>query len=452
MVRLIDLPNIPLQFVFAYLTVTDVLNLRSTCSKMFQTSKCKEFYEKVQICMEKIKETDLKLFQKLCEEFAIIIMFNTEGCFEERLEWILPCVKNVRNVLVNVRYLNQACRKLKYIKYLVINYIYSDGLKDSDIDFSCLSTVKKLDQLCIKGSVNNFQKLYLYQSMLDVIIEHTNQISKICFEDIDLQKGNEFAKSKVPLSKKIRKSSHIREWKMINVVTDDGIFDLPSDIRTLECRYTDCINFKVYKFDNLEKLVLESVKFENELFKFKNLKVLEITGHLRGDGLDGKTIVCPKLEIIRLLKIHHIGPFRELLTCESKKLHLTVIHDISKTEISWILQNKPPLNRNRVFTHKVRLGATIRPWARPVARQPEMAAKKTGKATEKSKSHYSGTYQRSITRAVARQPEMAGKKTGKEAEKSKYNYLGKSKIKSICFCNYIIISGYFKSCKCSKDT
>lgn len=334
MVRLIDLPNIPLQFVFAYLTVTDVLNLRLTCSKMFQTSKCKEFYEKVQICMEKIKETDLKLFQKLCEEFAIIIMFNTEGCFEERLEWILPCVENVRNVLVNVRYLNQACRKLKYIKYLVINYIYSDGLKDSDIDFSCLSTVKTLDQLCIKGSVNNFQKLYLYQSMLDVIIEHTNQISKICFEDIDLQKGNEFAKSKVPLSKKIRKSSHIREWKMINVVTDDGIFDLPSDIRTLECRYTDCINFKVYKFDNLEKLVLESVKFENELFKFKNLKVLEITGHLRGDGLDGKAIVCPKLEIIRLLKIHHIGPFRELLTCESKKLHLTVIHDISKTEIS----------------------------------------------------------------------------------------------------------------------
>ena len=180
--------------------------------------------------------------------------------------------------------------------------------------------------------------------------------------------------------------------------------------------------------------------------------MLEITGHLRGDGLDGKAIVCPKLEIIRLLKIHHIGPFRELLTCESKKLHLTVIHDISKTEISWILQNKPPLNRNRVFTHKVLLAATIRPSARPVARQPEMAAKKTGKATEKSKSYYSGTYQRPITRAVARQPEMAGKKTGKEAEKSKYNYLGKSKIKSICFCNYIIISGYFKSCKCSKDT
>ena len=191
MIRLEDLPDIPLQFVCAYLTVTDVLNLRLTCSKMFQTSKCKEFYEKVPICMAKVKETDLKLFQKLCEEFAIIIMFNTEGCFEERLEWILPCVENVRNVLVNIRYLNQACRKLKYNKYLVINYIYSDGLEYDDIDFSCLSTARKLHHLCIKGSAHNFQKLYLYQSMLDVIIEHTKQISKICFEDIDLQKGND---------------------------------------------------------------------------------------------------------------------------------------------------------------------------------------------------------------------------------------------------------------------
>ena len=403
MVRLVvDLPNIPLQIVCTYLTVTDVLNLRLTCSKMFQTSKCKEFYEKVQICMAKIKETDLKLFQKLCEEFAVIIMFNTEGCFEERLEWILPCVKDVRNVLVNIRYLNQACRKLKCIKYLVISYIYSDGLKDGDIDFSCLSNAKNLDLLCIKGNVNNFQKLYLYQSMLDVIIEHTKQISKICFEDIDLRKGNYFAKSKDPLSKKIRKSSHIREWKLKNVVTDDGIFDLPSDISILECRYTNCISFKDYKFDNLEKLVLESVKFENELFEFENLKVLEITGHLRDDGLNGKTIVCPKLEIIRLFKIHHIGSFQELLTCESKRLHLTVIDDISNTETSWILQNKPPEEDRRMNRRRKRRIFSLSEWADSVD---------------------------SVT--IVRCQVVPPGNTGKSAKMLKSNYLGKSKIRSI---------------------
>ena len=404
MVRLVDLPNIPLQFVCAHLTVTDVLNLRLTCSKMFQTSKCKEFYGKVQICMAKIKETDLKFFQELCEEFAIIIMFNTEGCFEERLEWILPFVRNVRNVLVNIRYLKQACTELKYIKYLVINYICGDGLEDSDIDFSYLSSARKIDQLCIKGSVNDFQKLYLYQSMVDVIIKHTKQISKICLEDIDLRKGNNVAKSKDTLSKKIKKSNHIREWKFKNVFTDDCIFDLPSDITVLECRYTNCINFKVYKFDNLEKLVLESIKFENEVFEFKNLKVLEITGHLRDDGLVGKRIVCPKLEIIRLFKIHHIGSFQQLLTCQSKKLHLNVINDLSKTEISWILQNEPP--PNRIFTYKTSEGWEAQSM-HPRHSKEEMAAKKTIKPAQ--------------------------------------NYLGKSKIRSIASIITLLFLGILKA-------
>ena len=418
MVHLVDLPNIPLQFVCAHLTVTDVLNLRLTCSKMFQTSKCKEFYGKVQICMAKIKETDLKLFEKLCEEFAIIIMFNTEECFEERLKWILPFAENVRNVLVNIRYLNQACRNLKYIKYLVISYVYSDGLKDSDIDFSCLSSARKIDQLCIKGSVNNFQRLFLYQSMVDVIIKHTKQISKICLEDIDLRKENDFDKSKDPLSKKIRESSHIREWKFKNVFIDDSIFNLPGDITVLECRNTNCINFiKLYKFDNLEKLVLESVKFENDVFEFKNLKVLEITGHLLDEGLVGKRIVCPKLEIIRLLKIYHIGSFQQLLTCESKKLHLTVIHDVSDTEISWILQNK----RNRIFTYDT------------IFDRPRMMAASMPSIIKIDK------------RSRHSKEEMAAKKTRKSAEKSNLNYLGKSKIRSVASIITLFFLGTLKA-------
>ena len=433
MVRLVDLPNVSLQFVCAHLAVTDVLNLRLTCSKMFQASKCKEFYGKVQICMAKIKETDLKLFQKLCEELAIIIMFNIEGCFEERLEWILPFAKNVRNVLVNIKYLEQACRELKYIKYLVINYIYSDGLKDSDINFSCLSSAAKIDQLCIKGTVNNFEKLYLYQFMVNDILKYTEQISKICLEDIDLRKGNGIAKSEDPLSnedidlqkgngvaesedplsnedslsKQIRKSNHIRQWKFKNVITDDDIFDLPSDITVLECRYTNCISFKVYKFDNLEKLVLESIKFENDIFEFKNLKVLEITGHLRDDGLVGKRIDCPKLEIIRLFKIHHIGSFQQLFTCESKRLHLTIIHDLSNTEISWILQNKPLLNRSFTYNNM----------------------EKAYRMSEKEKK---------ITK-------MAAEKKRKPTEKSNSNYLGKSKIRSIASIITLLFLGTFKA-------
>ena len=157
--------------------------------------------------MSKIKETDPELFQKLCDEFASNLRFNTEGCFEERLEWILPYVKNVKDILVDIKYLKSACTEVKYMKHLFINYIYTDDLKDSDIDFSCLSAVKELNQLSIKGSTDIFKKLSLYQSKICDIVKYARQISKVCFGSIHVAKEKDFAQEF--LSEKIRESNHI---------------------------------------------------------------------------------------------------------------------------------------------------------------------------------------------------------------------------------------------------
>ena len=42
--------------------------------------------------MLKVKVTDLEHFQKFCDEHANKLIFITEGCFEQSLEWILPYV------------------------------------------------------------------------------------------------------------------------------------------------------------------------------------------------------------------------------------------------------------------------------------------------------------------------------------------------------------------------
>ena len=327
---MICLPDAPLIYLLGYLTVNDVLNLRLTCVRMFQISKCKEFFGKVQICMSKIKVSDKENFQSLCKEFAINVRFNTEGCFEERLGWILPYVENIKDILVNIRYLKQACTKVKYIKHLIISYINTDGLTNDDIDFSCLSIVKELDQLSIKGTVNNMQKLYLFQPMLFKILKHTPQISKIYFDTIQVANGK-YSKQNL-LSEAIKNSSHIREWHVNNVLAPDGMFDLPENIRILECRNTDCINFRKYKYDEIEKLSLESVKFENTEFKFDNLEILEITGHLRGHALEGKIVKCPKLKVLRLFGINHITSFDNLLTGKLEILHASVNNYVYKEE------------------------------------------------------------------------------------------------------------------------
>ena len=39
MIHFVDLPLVPLQYISRYLTRRDVLNMRLTCSTMFQSSK-----------------------------------------------------------------------------------------------------------------------------------------------------------------------------------------------------------------------------------------------------------------------------------------------------------------------------------------------------------------------------------------------------------------------------
>ena len=341
--KICSLPDSLLSSIFGYLTVTDALKLRLTCTRMFKTSKCNEFYEKMQICMSKIKVNDLDLFQELCKTFASKVRFNTEGCFEERLRWILSYVEDIKDIRVNIRYLKQACMEVKHIRQLVINFTLTDGLESSHIDFSYLSVAKELAKLIIRGTVHYYQKLVLYQPMLYDIIKHTKQISKICFDSIEVQSAKSFEQGS--LSEEIKNSSHISEWSLKNVVADDGIFNLPEDIRILECRNTNCISFRDYNFEKLEKLALESVKFESRNFIFENVKILEITGQLLGGGLDGKTVICPKLEILRLLEICHITSFQNLLTGELKRLYMTVSGGIRDTEKDWILRTKPSIKK-----------------------------------------------------------------------------------------------------------
>ena len=340
---MISLPDVPLQYLLGYLTVNDVINLRLTCSRMFQVSKCKEFYGKVQIRMSNIKDNDVELFQTLCDEFASNVRFSTEGCFEERLSWILPYVENIKDILVNIRYLRQVCTEVKYIKHLVISYICTDDLKNDDINFCYLSMATELDHLSIKGTSNNLQKLHLYQPMLYDIFKHTKQISKISFDNIQVENDKTFKQDS--LSNEIKNSSHITEWHLNNVVAPDDIFNLPKDIRILECRNTNCINFRNYEYNKIQKLSLESVYFENTVFRFENLKILEITGHLLGDDLDRKTVICPKLEILRLYEIHHIRSFLNFLTVEMETLHMSVIDDISQNVRDWILRINPSIKK-----------------------------------------------------------------------------------------------------------
>lgn len=136
----------------------------------------------------------------------------------------------------------------------------------------------------------------------------------------------------------MKHSCNMSEWYFKHVRTDGGLFSLPDDIKVLECRYTNCVVFKDYNHDKLEKLILESVDFRSKLFQFKSLKVLKIVGKVLGDDLQGKT-----LNITLIRQIHHIKSFKDLVTDELKVLRFGIIYGDGNKEKRWISQQKPQL-------------------------------------------------------------------------------------------------------------
>ena len=150
------------------------------------------------------------------------------------------------------------------------------------------------------------------------------------FHSIDIE-----GKSSNSVRKLIRNANHVKEWSIVNVnVTDSGFFCLLEDIRTLELRHSNCVSFKDYRFDNLETLILEGVKFDNEFFEFRNLKNLEIIGTLCGNGLEGKGVICPRQQVLRLDNIYHVENFERLFCDSLEAFYVTSVYDMDELEQS----------------------------------------------------------------------------------------------------------------------
>ena len=335
-----NLPAIALKKLLEYLPVRDILNLRKTCSHICRASRCKSFFGKVQVNLSTIEEEDVELYKRFCQEFASVVRFNLEDCDENNFKLILPYMEKVEEILVQVKDLNHICTNFKHIRKLMVKYIYADELNVEEINFSCLSMLLKLAELSIEGSVYYFQKLTLYRTMVEDILSNAKYLVKISFGKVHIE-GAEMNVSLGAdidsLQEAISNANHIRKWCFNTVSVDDLSFQLPPNIRMLECRHTSCVSFKNSAFEKLEKLVLEGVKFDNERFEFPNLKELKIAGSLLGDGLEEKEVLCPNLQVLQLDNVSHITNFKQLFCDSLKVLFVTSWSGLSDEEQSWIL-------------------------------------------------------------------------------------------------------------------
>ena len=67
-----------------------------------------------------------------------------------------------------------------------------------------------------------------------------------------------------------------------------------------------------------------------------------MVSNLLRDGLQGKSVIFPKLQILHLSKIHHIKRFRYFLTDELIVLHFCGIYGDENAEKRWMQPDSNP--------------------------------------------------------------------------------------------------------------
>ena len=188
--------------------------------------------------------------------------------------------------------------------------------------------LSRLGELTINSTVDYFQTLVLYQSVLLDIILNSKQILRLCFRDIVIEEKN-YVNDKIGDSVRtlINNADHIKEWSLINAyATYFGFFPLPRHVRAPELENSRCVNFGNCCYDYLEKLVLEGIKFDNKRLCFPNMKKLEIIGELLDDGLEGTIVFCPQLKSVHSYNLHLVEKISQLTSKSLDPLSLTSVY------------------------------------------------------------------------------------------------------------------------------
>ena len=350
MANICTLPNIALLEVMKYLRVPDILNLRLTCSCMFKFSKCKLFFKRVNIRITELSRYDYVYLKNLCDTYENILAMRINH-FQGNLTFILPYIRHIKEIIINVKQLQRVCMECRNIETLVVD-LDSLGIYScvSGNTFTYLSQLPKLKDLVI--GVCNINRPVLDKSMLYDIFTSTKSISKIKFvgemviNGRDLKKHPDEKKLLESLKKVIKSSSHIQEWTFSHVLVNDDIFLFPSDIKFLVWSGPKHLSFTDSVDSSLEKLVIHSFqsdfsKVEN--FRLKSLKFLELEIYEDSSYTDNVINVrLPKLEFLSLRfkrNLYLFEPFflptlKILILCTSATLNDDILKKILEKCVS----------------------------------------------------------------------------------------------------------------------
>lgn len=346
-----------LRQIFNYLPVQDILSLRLTCSHLHLVSKCKAFYDRIQLTLKSLQSNHLHILKNVLENSVRSIRIKLPPLDESMFVTIADVSGEIEDISIDIKDLKWICKHCKNIRRLVIRFDFGliCHLKldlDQIAKFHCLSELNDLDELhftsshSVKYTVNVITFGHYTQSMLNDILENASSITKIGFHNIEFKDHDNKLTQKT--RKNVCNASHINHWTFENFYCWENIFEFPPSIVSLEMREARYINLNL-AHTKMENLVLHNAKFRCKEFNFKNLKTLELSGVLKEMSLICMYDLhyCAEVENLKLSDLYcdhaFSAMYMSLFTSKVKILTLENIYRMNETILEKILKRCPSL-------------------------------------------------------------------------------------------------------------
>ena len=358
MANICSLPSIPIVKIMEYLPVADILKLRLTCSYMFVSSQSDAFFKKVKIRINRLSTSDLEVFKNLCDKFVRVFALQINQ-FDGDINLILPCIKNVKKIIIHANQLLQVCNECTVINTLAIDVcsLSSEMSVLEEVNFRSLSKLTKLGELSLGVRNGLLQYDVLSTSTLRNILTSAKSIFKIKFighmnitgpewtRHLDKKELADEKQVVESLMKIISCSHNIKEWSFSEVYWKGNLFQFPSNISALTWKVPIWFNSACIFNTHIEHLRIDGCAFDATNMKLPSLKMLEINGDIHNHGnvdkmmnpIDTEGLYLPKLEDLCVCYVTDLFKFEPLLLPTLKRLSLGPMEVLNKNHFAWIL-------------------------------------------------------------------------------------------------------------------
>ena len=343
-----NLPDVVFARIMEYLKGEDVLNLRLTCSSLYNTSNCRECFKKFIVKVEALDTARLLSLQNLLEKYGIYLSLKLVDVQEFFWSSLLPYLKNTEDVEINDWQLKDICQNCINTEKLKIHLKGSNhddlySCREKNI-FTCLGKLRNLDELVLQP--NAFYYL-LKPSILLHLLNSAKTIAKItfigdfciCENEDDLEDPEVSAMEE--LQKFIECPNNLKRWEVQKLVTPNPKYTLmfPYSMTCLDYGPW-CENFvKLENLRNIEKLFIHGQYFLSlSAIEYPNLRDLTIDYYEDCEhNIDGKVVFLPELKFLTLKKVQYLNPFERLLLPTLERLNIERVVDLTEDFLKLVL-------------------------------------------------------------------------------------------------------------------